>query len=58
MHLHAADLEAQSCLSGAGVLGLALVNVPLVCGWVPGAETQLDVDYAWVPISFGDVLQL
>ncbi len=58
LHLHATDLEAQGCLSGAGILGFALVNVPLVCGWVPGAEAQLDVYYAWVPISFGHIFQL
>ena len=58
LHLHPTDLEAQGCLGGAGVLGLALVNVPLVCSWVPGAEAQLDVYYAWVPISFGHVFQL
>jgi len=58
LHLHATDLEAQSCLSGAGILGFALVNVPLVCGWVPGTEAQLDVYYAWVPISFGHIFQL
>ena len=57
-YLHPANLEAQCCLSGASVFGFALVYVALVCSGVPCSEAQLDVYYAWVPISLCHIFQL
>lgn len=58
VYLHPANLEAECCLSGAGVFGFALVDVALVCRGVPCSEAQLDVYYAWVPIPLCHILQL
>lgn len=56
--LHAADFESQDCLGGGVIFPLAALYVPGVGPCIPGAQADLDVHNAGVPVVPGHVLQL
>ena len=57
-HLHAADLEAEGGLRGGSILGLAALDVCLVCSRVPCLVAHLDVYDGRPKVLLHHILQL
>lgn len=57
-HLHAADLEAEGSLRGGSILGLAALDVCLVCSRVPCLVAHLDVYDGRPEVLLHHILQL